>query len=157
MSEKKLKQLQRGHRLGHKRRSDEFSGVMFRRIEQEQFHIDDPENLIRRIDVNRNAPMAFLLQPRDRVLVRQIIRQHETIDARRHAVLGRFIAQLDDFLDHLGFAFVQGALFLSHLDEGLQFLVAQARARAQMRRRNTIEHIRADRLESVADAVKERH
>src|SRR5207245_10508705 len=61
MSEKKLEQLQRGHRLGHKGGSDEFFGVMFRRVEQEQFHIDDPENLIGRIDINWDPPMTFLL------------------------------------------------------------------------------------------------
>src|SRR4029077_17796784 len=42
VSYKKLEQFERMHRLGNKRGSDEFFGVMFRCIKQEQFHIDDP-------------------------------------------------------------------------------------------------------------------
>src|SRR5207302_839116 len=37
MSQKKLEQLESVHRLWNKRGSDEFFGVMFRRIEQKQF------------------------------------------------------------------------------------------------------------------------
>jgi hypothetical protein len=34
---------------------------MFRRIEQEKFHVDDTEDLIRRIGINGDAPMSLLL------------------------------------------------------------------------------------------------
>ena len=101
--------------------------------------------------------MAFLLQTRHDLLVRQIVRQHETVHARRHAVLGRFIAELDDFLNHLGFAVVERALLLADLKQCAQFLVAQTRASAQMRGRETIDHIIAHGLESTADAVEKRH
>ena len=157
MSQKKLKQLESVHRLRDKRGSQQFFGVMFRRIEQEEFHIDNPENLIGRIGINRDALMTFLLQARDRFFVRQIIRQHETVDARCHAVLCRFVAQLDDFLNHFGFAFIQGALFFTHLNQGPQFLIAQARTSAQMRRREKIDDISANRLESTTHAIKKRH
>ncbi len=76
--------------------------------------------------------MTFLLQLRDRILVRQIIWQHETIDARCHAVLCRFVAELDDFVDHFGFAFIQSALFFTHFKQGSQFLIAQTRSSSQM-------------------------
>src|SRR5437763_6068866 len=153
MSEKTLEQLQRGHRLGHKGGSDEFFGVMFRWIEQQQFHIEYPENLIGRIDVNRDSAMSFLLQACDRIFVSQIIWEHETIHARRHTILGCFIAELEDFLDHFRFAFIQGALFFTHFNQRLQFLIAHACTGAQVSRREKIDNISADRLEFKTYAV----
>src|SRR5438876_265857 len=61
MRQKELEQLQRPHRLGHKRRSDQFFGVMLRWIEQKQFYIDDPKDLIRRVGINRDAALTFFL------------------------------------------------------------------------------------------------
>src|SRR4029077_8430596 len=61
MRQKELEQFQRAHRLRDKRRRDQFLGVMFRRIEQEKFYVDDAEDLIRRIGINGDAPMSFLL------------------------------------------------------------------------------------------------
>src|SRR4030095_6114385 len=52
-SQKELEQLQRSHRLGDEGRSNQFLCVMFRRIEHEQFHIDEPKNLIGRVGVDR--------------------------------------------------------------------------------------------------------
>ena len=75
-------------------------------IHQEHFYIDDPENLIGRIGINGDTAVTFLLQTRDHFLIRQIIWQHEAVNARRHTILCRFIAQFDDFLDHFGFAFI---------------------------------------------------
>ena len=88
---------------------------MFRWVEQEQFYVDDPEDLIGRIGVNGDAAVAFLLQARNCILVSQIVRQHEAVHARRHAILRSLIAELDDFLDHLSFAVVKRAFLLADL------------------------------------------
>src|SRR5206468_12737549 len=61
------------------------------------------------------------------------------------------------FLNYCGFAFVQCTLFFTHLNQGPEFLVAQTRTNSQMGRRQKIDHISADRLESTAHAIKERH
>ena len=60
MRQKELEQFQRAHRLRDERRSDQFLGVMFRWIEQEEFYVDNPEDLIRRIGINGDAPMSFI-------------------------------------------------------------------------------------------------
>src|SRR5262249_12069984 len=101
--------------------------------------------------------MTFLLQMRNSVLVSQIVWQHETIHTRRHAILRCFIAELDDFLDHLGFAVVERAFLFANLKQCAQFLVAQAWAAAQMCWRESVEHIIAHDLESAADMIEKRH
>ena len=58
-SKKKFEQLERAHGLGDKRRRQQFLGVVFRWVEQEQFYVDDPEDLIGRIGVNGDAAVAF--------------------------------------------------------------------------------------------------
>ena len=68
--------------------------------------------------------MPFLLQTRDYFLVSQIIRKHEAVYARPHAILRCFVAKLDDFLDHLGFALVQCAFLFTDLKQRSQFLIA---------------------------------
>ena len=96
---------------------------MFGGIEQEQFYIDDAEDLVGRVGVNRDASMAFLLQTRNRFFIGQIIRQGEAIDARRHAIFRRFIAKFDDFFDHLGFFFLQRALLFADFKQRVQFFI----------------------------------
>ena len=86
---------------------------MLRRIEQEHFHVDDPENLIGCVHVDGHAAMTFVFQARDRFLVRQIVRQCESIDARRHAILRRLVAEFNDLLDHLSFRFIQCTFFFA--------------------------------------------
>ena len=92
---------------------------MFRWIQQKQFHVDDAQNLIGRIGVDRDAAITIFLQAINRFVIRQIIRQHKTVDARRHAVLCGFISDLDDFLDDFGFSFVQSAFLFTHLKQCL--------------------------------------
>src|SRR4029453_7821257 len=101
--------------------------------------------------------MTIVLQTRDRFLIRQIIWQHETINTWRHAILCRFVAEFDDFLDNFGFAFIQSPFLLSLLNQRPQLLAAQARTSAQMRRGEKIDNIRAAGLESVTDTVEKRH
>ncbi len=98
--------------------------------------------------------MTFLLQTRDRFVIRQIIWQREAINTRRHAIFRGFIAEFDDFLDHFSFAFIQCAFLLAHLNQRPQLLVAQARTSSQMRRGEKIDNICADGLESVTDAIE---
>ena len=60
MGQEKLEQIERAHRLRHERRGQQGFGVMFGRIEQEQFDIDDANDVVRRVGINRNAAVAFL-------------------------------------------------------------------------------------------------
>ena len=101
--------------------------------------------------------MPLLLQPRDRFLVRQIVRQRERIDPRRHAILRRLVAQLDDFLDHLAFGFLQRAFLFAHLDQRLEFFIAQPRPLLQMARGEAIDHRGADVFEQMPDPIEQRH
>ena len=127
MGEKTAEQIHRFHRLRHEGGRDQHLGVMLAGIEQKQFHVEDPDDLVRSVRIDRHAAMAPLLQLRDRFFVRQVVRQREGIHPRRHAILRGLVSQLDDLLDHLAFRFVQRALLFAHLDQRLEFFVAQAR------------------------------
>ena len=67
-------------------------------------------------------------QPLDRFLVSQIVGKSKCVHPRSHAILGRFVAKFDDFLDHLRFRPMQFAFFLPDLHQGLEFFVTQPRA-----------------------------
>ena len=69
-------------------------------------------------------------QPRDEFLVGQIVGQREGIDARRHAILRRLVAELDDFLDHLALRLVQRALLGAQFHERFELLFAENMARS---------------------------
>ena len=101
--------------------------------------------------------MAPLLQERDRFLVRQIVRDRESIDPRRHAILRRLVAELDDFLDHLALGFLERAFLLAHLDQRLEFLVADCRPHAQIFRREPVDHQLLAFSSALSDAIEQRH
>ena len=101
--------------------------------------------------------MPALLKKGDRLIVRQIIRHREGIDPRRHAILRRLVAQLDNFLDHLALGLLQRALCFAHLDERLQLLVADPRPDPQFRWGEPIDHQRAGVFEQMPDAIEQRH
>src|ERR1041385_962247 len=130
---------------------------MFRGIEQEQFDIDDPDDLIRGIGVNGYAAMSLFLYALDCLFISQIVRQHESVYARRHTILRGSIAQLDDFLNHLSFAVVQRAVLFTHLKQCAQFFIAQTRSAGEMCWRETINDIIAYRLQPPPDAIEEGH
>ena len=69
MRQKELEQFHGAHRLRDEGRRDQLLGVMFRRIEQEKFYVDDAEDLIRCIGIHGDTPMSFLLQTRHYFLV----------------------------------------------------------------------------------------
>src|SRR5438034_7147039 len=85
---------------------------MVRRLEQEHFHVDDPEDLIGRVRIDWNTAVSFFLQPRDHLSIRQIVWQGETIDAWGHAIFRGLITEFDDFMNHLSFFFLQCAFLL---------------------------------------------
>ena len=113
---------------------------MGRRIEQEHFRVDDPENLIGRVRIDRNTAVSFFLQPRDHLSIRQIVWQGETIDPWGHAVFCGLIAEFDDFMNHLSFFFLQCAFLFAHFNQRSQLLVAQSLAGAQMQWREAIDN-----------------
>ncbi len=130
---------------------------MFRRVEQKHFHIDDPGNLIGRLHINRHAAVALFFQARDRLFIRQIVRQRESVHPRRHAIFRGFVAQLDDLLDHLAFRLLQRTFLFADFYQRLQFLIAQTRARAQMQWRQKIDNECADVFQSATGAIEQRH
>src|ERR1700716_2728498 len=101
--------------------------------------------------------MTSLFQLRDGFFISEVVGQREGIDARRHAILRGLVAELDDFLDHLAFRFVERALLFAHLDERLEFLVAHASPLSEMTRRETVDDRRAEMLEKAAHAIEQWH
>ena len=101
--------------------------------------------------------MTFVFQARDRFLVRQIVRQCESIDARRHAILRRLVAEFNDLLDHLSFRFIQCTFFFADFNQRLKLLIAQSWTGAQMQRSEKIDNRRACALERMTDAIEQRH
>ena len=61
MSQEKFQQIERAHRLRHERRREQCLGVMFGRIEEKPFHIDDANDVVRRVCVNWHTTKPFLL------------------------------------------------------------------------------------------------
>src|SRR2546423_3246806 len=155
--EKAAEQIHRLHRFRDVGRCAHQLGVMVAWIEEEQFCVEDADDLVRRVGVNRNAVMPALPQLRDCVFIRQVVGQRERIDPRRHAILRGFVAELDDFLDHFAFGLVERALFLANFDEGFEFLVAQPHSFSKMQWRQTIDDRVTRALEHAADAIQQWH
>src|SRR5205823_13544253 len=130
---------------------------MVRRIEQEHFHVDEPEDLIGRIRIDWNTAVSFFLQPRDHLSIRQIVWQGETIDARGHAIFRGLITELDAFMNHLSSFFLQSAFLFAHFNNRPQFLVAQSLAGAQMQWCEAINNSGANALKCLTYAVEQRH
>src|SRR5947209_15947272 len=126
-------------------------------IEQKKFHVQDADDLVGGVGVNRNAMMATLPQLRDRFFVGQVVRQRKRIDPRGHAILRGFVAEFDDLLDHFAFGFLKGALFFANLDESLELLVAELFSLAQMQWSQPFDNCRAGPLEQAADAIEQGH
>ena len=119
MGQEEFEQIERSHRFRHKRRGQQRLGIMLARIEQEQFDVDDADNVVRSIGINRHTPEALLFQLRDHIFVREIVRDGKRLDPWRHAILRCLVSQLDDFLDHLALGFLQRSFFLTNFDERL--------------------------------------
>ena len=94
-------------------------------IEKEAFHIQNAENLVRAIPVDRHPAMAFTPNQRHDLLVGELVGEGERIDARRHAVLHSLVAQFNDFLDHFPFAETKFSFLDAQLDQGFKFFVVQ--------------------------------
>ena len=101
--------------------------------------------------------MTSLPELRDRFFILEVVRKREGIHSWRHAILRRLVAQLDDFLDHLAFGFMQSALFLPHLDQRLEFFVAHVGAFLQAPRGEAIDDGRADAFEQMPNPIERRH
>src|SRR5262249_55778106 len=63
----------------------------------------------------------------------------------------------DDFLDHLAFGFMQSPLGFTHLDQGLELLIANLRSDPQFRGRKPVNHDRARAFQKMPDAVEQWH
>ena len=81
--------------------------------------IEHSEDVIRRLGIDRHAAQTPALEFRNDFFVRPVIGYGKGVDARRHAIAHGFVAQLDDFLNHLTLGRLQAAFFLAHLDERL--------------------------------------
>ncbi len=157
MGEKAAQQFHRRHCFRDEGGWNEGLGIMLRGIKQELFHVDDPCDLVRRLGIDRDPPVPPFLAEPDRLLVRQIVRQDKSIDPRGHAILRRFVAQLDDFLDHLALRLVQRAFRFAHFNQRFELLVADPRPDAEPGRGEAIDHEGAGMLEHVPDAIEQRH
>jgi len=89
-----------------------------------------------------------LLQTRDCFLVRQIIGQHETINARRHAILCGFITEFDDFLNDLDFRPSYNAPSLSLISRSVPNSSHSNGSRAQTRESEKVDYASAHALEA---------
>ena len=100
--------------------------------------------------INRNEPIAAFLQPRDRLFVGEIVGQRETVDPRSHTIFRRFIAHLDDLLDHFAFSLVERAFLFADFHQGSEFLIAQSCPRSQSGRRDEVDNRRAGVFQRAA-------
>ena len=70
MREEEFQQVERSHRLRYEGGRNQRLRVVHGGIDQKVLHIQDPDQLIGRVHVNRNAPMPLLTHAFDRLLVR---------------------------------------------------------------------------------------
>ncbi len=77
------------------------------RIEQKIACIENSQNIIRGFPIDRHTPVPPYPQFLNQFLIGKIVRHREGIDTGGHAILGGFIAQLDDLLNHLAFGFMK--------------------------------------------------
>ena len=94
-------------------------------MEQKRFYFDDAENVVGRIGVDRNATMPARFQLRDRFLIGETIGQGKHVDPRCEDIFRGFVAQLEYFLDHLAFGFLERALLGTDLNQGFEFFIGQ--------------------------------
>ena len=94
-------------------------------IEEEAFDVENTQNFVGAIPVDRHSPVTLDPDLGDDFLVREGIGNSESIDARGHAVFDGFVAQFDDLLDHFPFADAEFSFFHPQLHQGFQFFVIQ--------------------------------
>ena len=155
VGEKTAEQIHRFHRFRDIRRRAHQLGVMLGRIEQEQFHVEHADDLVRRIGVDGDAMVAALAQLRDRLFVRQVVGQRERIHSGRHAILSGLVAELDDFLDHLGFRLLQRPFFFADFNQGLEFFIGQMRASTNVPGRDQLDYGNTDCFQGATDGFEQ--
>src|SRR6266536_2750373 len=126
-------------------------------MEQKRFYFDNAEDVVRGIGIDRDATMPARFQLRDRVFVREIVRQREHVDPRCEHVFRGFVAQLEYFLDYLAFGFLERALLGTDLNQGFEFFIGQMRASANVSGRDQLDDGGADYFQGATDGFEQRH
>src|SRR5438067_5164838 len=127
------------------------------RMEQKRFYFDDAENVVGRIGVDRNATMPERVQLRDHFLIRAAIGNGKHVDPRCEDIFRGFVAQLEYFLDHLAFSFLERALLSTDLNQGFEFFIGQMRASANVSGRDQLDDGGADCFQGATDGFEQRH
>src|SRR6476661_8404693 len=125
------------------------------RMEQKRFYFDDAENVVWRIGVDRNATMPARFQLRDRFLIGEIIREGKHVNPRCEYIFRGFVAQLEYFLDHLAFGFLEGALLGTDLNQGFEFFIGQMRASTNVPGRDQLDDGNADCFQGATDSFEQ--
>ena len=109
------------------------------------------------IGVDRDATMPARFQLCDRFLIGEIIGQGKHVDPRCQDIFRGFAAELEYFLDYLTFGFLEGALFGTDLNQGLEFFIGQVSASANVPGRDQFDDGNADCFQGASDGVEVRH
>src|SRR5438874_3192059 len=125
------------------------------RMEQKRFYLDDAENIVGRIGVDWNAAMPARFQLRDRFLIGEVIGEGKHVDPRCEDIFRGFVAELEYFLDHLAFSFLEGALFGTDLNQGLEFFIGQMSASANVPGRDQFDDGNADCFQGATDRFEQ--
>ncbi len=118
-----VEQVVHAHRLGHEdRRAQDRAkgrplggGTLEER--QQVLGVQDPDDLVDRLLVDRDPAVALIDERVDRLLERRTRRQRDHRDARDHDLVDALVAELDDRLDHLLLLGLEDPLLATTLDE----------------------------------------
>src|SRR5204862_2232200 len=101
--------------------------------------------------------MPARFQLRDRFLIGEVIGEGKHVDPRCEYIFRGFVAQLEYFLDYLPFGFLEGALFGTDLNQGLEFFIGQMSASANVSRRDQFDDGKADCFHGATDGFEQWH
>ncbi len=129
------------HRLGHEdRRAQERPeggpgrGVGLQ-VRQEVLGVEDADDLVDRLLVDRDPRVALLDDEVDRLLERRVRPDPGDRDARDHDLVDAPLAELDDRVDHLLLLGLEDALLAAALDDQAELLGGDLRLARRRRRR----------------------
>ena len=91
---------------------------------QQVLGVEDPDDLVDRVLVDRDPAVALLDDDVDRLLHRRVDGEGDHRDPRHHHLVDALVAELDDRVDHLLLLGLEDALLAAALDEDLQLFGA---------------------------------
>src|SRR5437763_16803310 len=100
--------------------------------------------------------MPARFQLRDRFLIGEVIGEGKHVDPRCEDIFRGFVAQLEYFLDHLAFSFLERALLSTDLNQGFEFFIGQMRTSTNVPGRDQLDDVYSDWFQGATVGYEQR-